>query len=139
MAEQPTADQLFWDHVRHVLRAHLEDVRRSRTNGKFTQARLALELGLTPMGLANFLNAHSKSLGGLPLARACSLGIEFKCDNQRIGRIDRVLEREPADGQLVLEFSDGFQVIEGAKPLSIQLKKEPAHANKGEMRLKIVC
>jgi len=121
------AQMAFWERVRQALKAHL-DTRNGE--GRVTQAMLARMLGLHPTTLANFLSSTNHSLGGFAMARACALGIQFECDQQRIGRIERHAERSSTASpeQLVLEFSDDFRIVREAEPLTIQLKRPPGKA-----------
>jgi hypothetical protein len=132
----------FWEHVRQVLKAHLEA---GGPNGqlRLNQRRLAHTLGLHPATLANFLSSTNQSMGGFAIARACALGIEFECDRQRIGRVDRQADAPgtPAAEQLVLEFSGDFQIGQETDPLTIRLQRKPSKAEtdlETGFRLKIV-
>jgi hypothetical protein len=111
------------------------------STSRMTQANLARALGLSPQTLANFLSQTNDSIGGLAVARACSIGFEFECEGRRIGRLDRpsaVASNE--DEQLVLEFSSDFRIIPESLQLSVACKKGPGRADIGSesrFRLKI--
>src|SRR5260221_10905998 len=102
----------FWEEVRHVLKTYLvEDRNASNGRGRLTQARLAQSLGVHPTTLANFLSGTNHQLNGLAIVRACTLGMEFQCNHQRIGQLERETHgRTSSPEQLVLEFSDDFQI-----------------------------
>jgi hypothetical protein len=134
----------FWSEVREAIRSFLESNRRSgsESNGFTTQADLAQAIGLSPTRLANFLcAANGESINGFSFARACSLGIRFQCNEARIGRIDS--QREPADQtppqaeQLLLEFSEDFQIEQVASPLTIKLRRGPTSADATSRTLRL--
>jgi hypothetical protein len=144
MTRSGNEDQLaFWEHVRRVLKGYLHGRQIGNGQPSLTQAKLAHILGVHPATLANFLSSTNQSLGGFAIARACSLGIEFECDRQRIGRVNRQTDelRTPLAEQLVLEFSADFQISHESDPLIIQLKRGPSKAEINVptgFRLKIV-
>ena len=132
MPRLPDASNVeFWEHVRAALRSYLA-APRSAHDGTHTQAQLAKALGLKPGTLANFLSQKktNKSIGGLALAKACALGIEFECDHQRIGRLrltaGELAQRPPAEHrQLLLEFSPEFELVQVTPLLSLRIRKDP--------------
>jgi transcriptional regulator with XRE-family HTH domain len=121
--------EAFWEGVRHSLRAYL-DANRGASNGagKLTQAKLAGSLGIHPATLANFLSGTNHQLSGFAVARACTLGIEFSCDQHRIGSLDDQDALNPVLQQLVLEFSDDFSVAQPSNPLIIELRPKPSQS-----------
>jgi len=126
---------LFWDRVRDALKAFVESHRSAPTNGhkKWSQNELALTMGLSPQRLSNFLSARGRtdSINGRALAIACSLGIDFECNQKRIGCLDRRPDGampQSSEAQLTLEFGDEFHLVPDIEPLTIQLRKGPSRA-----------
>jgi hypothetical protein len=139
-------DTAFWDHVRFTLRTYLNGERRVKDGpDDWSQAAMAEALALSPQTLSNFLTGTNLSLGGFAVARACSMGMEFECDEQRIGRVggeQNGIPQPQSDQQLVLEFTDGFELIRDSAPLVIVLRKGPSRAGSlsaREIRLKIAA
>ncbi len=135
MSRSPNADgSRLWEHVREVLKAHLEPWPHQTQNGSDTrsQAALARALGLSPQALSNFLSGKrtNRSLGGLAMAKACSLGIEFVCDQHRIGRLGVATNdcMPSARPQLEFVFTDDFQIVHDSCPLTVRFKKGPEAA-----------
>lgn len=96
------------------------------------QKALAEQLGIDATTL-NFLNRHSKTLGGIVVARACTV-IDLVCDGIVIGKIASAQEgRRVSDffiGQLVLEFDDAFEVRGDSASPSVVLRR-PAQREDG--------
>jgi hypothetical protein len=117
---------IFWDDVRHAFKAFLAAHPRG-SRDPWTQASLADALGMHPATLANFLSGTNLQVSGFAVAKACSLGMEFECDDFRVGRV-RTEGPSPAPRlteQLVLEFSDEFNIARKTDPLTIELRKKP--------------
>src|ERR1019366_663399 len=105
----------------------------------WTQASLADALGMHPATLANFLSGTNFQVSGFALAKACSLGMEFECDDFRVGRvsIQGLAPRLPE--QLVLEFSAEFNIARKTDPLTIELRKKPNGSTaRDSIRLRVV-
>jgi len=135
---EPSA--LFWAHVRARLHAYLrgEALIEGRPS-RWSQSAMAEVMALSPQALTNFLADRNHSLGGLAIARACSAGMEFECEDSIIGRIDAesrpTATREP--DQLVLEFSDSFEMIQGSGPLLVALRKGPHSAGRVQKNIRL--
>ncbi len=115
---------VFWDDVRQALKGFLAAHARG-SRDSWTQARLADALGMHPATLANFLSGTNLQVNGFALAKACSLGMEFECDDFRVGRLRTQGSASPSTEQLVLEFSDEFNIARKTDPLTIELRKKP--------------
>jgi transcriptional regulator with XRE-family HTH domain len=129
---------LFWDDVRRAFKAFLaEHARGSRE--PWTQASLADALGMHPATLANFLSGTNFQVSGFALAKACSLGMEFDCDDFRVGRVRTQGTAAPLTEQLVLEFSDEFNLARKTGPLTIELRRKPNGLSaRDSIRLRVV-
>jgi hypothetical protein len=119
---QAHLDPEFWDRLRDALRSHM------KATG-LNQRELAPTLGIDPTTLNNFLNRHSKALGGLAVALACTV-VDLVCDGTRIGRIVQSGNAEPVaellEEQLVLEFDDAFEFKRESEHPTIVLRKPVA-------------
>jgi transcriptional regulator with XRE-family HTH domain len=129
---------IFWDDVRHAFKAFLAAHPRG-SRDPWTQASLADALGMHPATLANFLSGTNSQVGGFALAKACALGMEFECDDFRVGRVRTRGPASPLTEQLVLEFSDEFNIARKTDPLTIELRKKPNGSTASDIiRLRVV-
>jgi transcriptional regulator with XRE-family HTH domain len=126
---------LFWDRARDALKAFVESHRSAPMNShkKWSQNELARTMGLSPQRLSNFLSARGRtdSINGRALAIACSLGIDFECNQKRIGCLDRRRDEampQTSEAQLTLEFGDEFYLVPELEPLTIRFRKGPSRA-----------
>jgi hypothetical protein len=127
---QSKIDPEFWNRLREALKSHMNAI-------GFTQRELAPKLGIDPTTLNNFLNRHSRTLGGLPVALACTI-VDLVCDGTKIGKIipgGRERVTEPRGEQLLLEFDGGFEVKREAGNPTIVLRKSVSH--QGSLRLAV--
>ncbi len=102
------------------------------------QKELAARLGIDATTLNNFLNRKSKSLGGLPVALACTL-VDLTCDGKTIGIVRRDQIERPGrtrgEEQLVLEFDGTFELMRESKNPTLFVRRPTSQ--QGSIRLAI--